>query len=83
MSILGDCSVAMANMVLHGEYALPDGSMAAGICCVLVPVNPAGEKVWVGMGSIATIHGMHWEVVAIKKVSGENGSIVVKQLADI
>lgn len=77
---LGDCRVAMASMVFDDEYTLPNGSSARGLICVLVAIEPEGEKVWVGKGSIATIHGANWEVVNITKEPGENGSITLKQL---
>ena len=79
VEFLGGCRVAMASMVIDGEYTLPDGSSARGLICVLVPIEPEGEKVWVGMGSIATIHGTQWEVVNLSKERGENGSISLKR----
>lgn len=79
VGFLGECRVAMASMVFDGEYTLPDGSPAQGLICVLVPVEPEGESIWVGMGSIVTIHGTKWEVVNISKARGKNGSITLKQ----
>lgn len=80
VGFLGECRVAMASMVFDGEYTLPDGSLAQGLICVLVPVEPEGENIWVGKGSIATIHGTKWEVVNISKERDENGSIILRQL---
>ncbi len=80
VGFLGDYRVAMASMIFDGEYTLPDGSSARGLICVLVTVEPEGERIWVGMGSIATIHGNKWEVVDISKERGENGSVSLKQL---
>ena len=80
VGFLGECRVAMANMVFDGDYTLPDGSTANGLICVLVPVEPEGEDVWVGLGSIADICGSRWEVVKISRQRGENGSITVKQV---
>lgn len=77
---LGECRVAMASMIFDGEYTLPDGYSARGLICVLVPIEPEGDKIWVGMDSIAVIHGTRWEVVDITKNLGENGSITLKQL---
>lgn len=78
VGFLGDNRVAMASMVFNGNYILPNGALAKGLTCVLVPVEPEGEKIDVGLGSVANIAGTRWQVVEIAKQPGKNGSITLK-----
>ncbi|GEM_PF-3010933 len=77
---LKGCRVAMASMVFDGDYALPHGKTGRGLSCVLVLLDPGGDDVWVGRGSVVNIHGLEWKVVDINKTGNENGSVALQYL---
>lgn len=75
---LDGARVPMGNMS-SGDYLLPDGSTASGLKCALV-VDPAAPGVFVGMGSVVTVQGARWQVVAIEKTAGSLGSVTLQRL---
>ena len=80
VGMLGDIRVAMANMVFEGSYERADGSTAAGLACVLVPLDGSDAKYWVGLDSRVTIGGAHWQVTGISKPRHGNGSISLRSV---
>lgn len=68
--------VPMANMLLEGNYALPDGSEATGVTATLVLPPPTK----VGMGSQFDVGGQTFEVIAIEKTAGKLGTVTVQQV---
>ena len=78
VGFLGGQVVPMASMVFEGDYALPDGSNAKGLACILVFGDDGGT--WVGLGSVVTIGGQRFECVAIEKERGKLGSVTMKAL---
>ena len=73
---LGDVRTGMASMG-KGPYALPDGSVAQGMTGILAPDEH--ENVVIGMGSVVTVGGVRWEVVAVEKERGIPGSITLNK----
>ncbi len=81
VGMLGDMRVGMGNMVFEGDYELPDGTMAHGLACALVPLEEEDNKLWVGLNSEVTIDGTRWKVVDIRKERNENGYVTLEQIA--
>lgn len=67
---------------LVGGVRIPMGNMTRGadgwICSLALP-NQTG--VFVGVGSVVEIGGRPWEVVAIAKTPGQNGSVTLESRA--
>ncbi len=67
--------VPMGNMTQR-KYERGDGTTAEGWTCTLA--LEGGAKV-VGVGSIVEVGGRKWEVTAVEKTTGENGSVTLVQ----
>lgn len=76
VGMLGDVRVPMGNMTF-GTYTLPDGSEARDWICSLAL---DGGGVFVGKGSVVSVGGARWEVIAVRKTPGELGSVTLRRL---
>lgn len=74
---LGGVRVPMGNMTT-GSYLLPDGRQAQGPICSLALPDQVG--VFVGVGSELRVGGLDWRVVAIDKVPGQLGTVVLERI---
>ncbi len=77
VGMLGEHRVPMGNMTT-GAYTRADGTEARGVICSLV-IDPSQPGVFVGLGSVVTVGGVRWEVVAIEKTPGELGSVTLER----
>ncbi len=80
VGFLGDLQVAMGNAVHDGSFDLPSGSTGRGPACVLVPVSPEGESIWVGKGSVAVIHNTRWLVEEVRIPIPGEGIVTLRRL---
>ncbi len=74
--------VAMASMIHEGQYLLPDGTIGKGLSCVLVPIKPQGDDVWVGLGSQVEFGGTTWQVTELHKPDNGNGEIRLRKIGN-
>ena len=80
VGFLGDARVAMGSIVREGTYLSPDGSTARGVTCYLIPIEPEGESILVGKGSIAEIDGALWLVEAVDVATPGDGVVRLRKM---
>ncbi len=70
---LGGARVPMGN-ITRGTYSLPDGSEKTGYICSLRLPGTTGPT-WVGAGSVVSVDGVLWTVLAVEKTPGQPGTV--------
>ncbi len=82
VGLLDGVSVAVGN-VWERDYADAEGTRRAGMTARLAWTDMTGAEHWevAGAGTLLSLGGSHWRVVAVDKAEGEPGRVTLRREA--